>query len=436
MASVTASLIQITFAGFIIKENVDQFRGVEGEEDNKIVKQNWMILLAILTLILSSLLSWPEITNAVATRSFYQLTKREGDSFWANVTGWDVLALMDTISNMILPFILTISGFIIILISESFIDAVLNSTALLFIIEIDDLLPGVLDLDSVSIVRNFLIGAAVQELGEVLKLYENANEAIADSVSSRPAPDSAQSSAPTKPLKKESLVKVAENERILLNTKLGIPKIEYADLLLTDSTEKGTDIPDSFTFAPYEIQGDPMDPDVSNSNYVSKNCLLRRIEWRYTYRYPLSRRPRVGLLKVWKLDEKNAVSDGQEYVLLDFIQDDAPESSDTPVLVDPHKMTDDPHHERMKSLAEKYPDPDALKQDRDLRKEVINDVDEMNVIYAVEGVYMITVFEVSETLLKLRICGSKTAKDFEAAMETYSIWNLDAGAAGLISKHA
>ena len=75
----------------------------------------------------------------------------------------DLFTVMDMVSNSVFPFILIIAGAIVILKAEEFIDAVLNSAALLFILEIDEMLPGVLDLDSSQIVRNCLISECFEE---------------------------------------------------------------------------------------------------------------------------------------------------------------------------------------------------------------------------------------------------------------------------------
>jgi hypothetical protein len=75
----------------------------------------------------------------------------------------DLFTVMDMVSNSVFPFILIIAGAIVILTAEEFIDSVLNSAALLFILEIDEMLPGVLDLDSSQIVRNCLISECFEE---------------------------------------------------------------------------------------------------------------------------------------------------------------------------------------------------------------------------------------------------------------------------------
>jgi hypothetical protein len=54
---------------------------------------------------------------------------------------------MDVVVNTILPSVLIVAGVFVILGQDSFIEAVLNTAALLFIPEIDDSLPSLLGFD-------------------------------------------------------------------------------------------------------------------------------------------------------------------------------------------------------------------------------------------------------------------------------------------------
>ena len=53
---------------------------------------------------------------------------------------------------------------------------------------------------------------------------------------------------------------------------------------------------------------------------------------------------------------------------------------------------------------------------------------------SVEGVYIITVFQMSESVILLRLCGSKSVDDFQRAFEHYSLWEVDKSADKLLSK--
>ena len=60
------------------------------------------------------------------------------------------------------------AGFLLIIDSESFIDAVLNATALLFIPVLDDELPGMIGLDAKHTIRDFLVKSTMQDLNRIL----------------------------------------------------------------------------------------------------------------------------------------------------------------------------------------------------------------------------------------------------------------------------
>jgi len=52
--------------------------------------------------------------------------------------------------------------------------------------------------------------------------------------------------------------------------------------------------------------------------------------------------------------------------------------------------------------------------------------------HVLKGVYVVTNFVMSNSILKLRLCGSKSAKDFIWAMEYYSLWSLTRNATMLL----
>jgi hypothetical protein len=249
---------------------------------------------------------------------------------------------------------------------DSFIDGVLNVVALLFIIEIDDQLPRLLELDAMDIVQGFLIDQAMEE-------YETQD----------------------------------------LDTT--IPEIEFSDMHITNTKESGSVPSKGVTFQPYEVFGEVMEPDeqgnlvtktgslsgrprgrhlsrkksqhrfrlregdmglqVANKRYVTKDCLLRKVEWQYTGGFDYSTRPRIGHLRLTKLDNVKSIIDVQG------------------------KQCDD-----------------------------------SKPWFSVTGVYIITGFSMSDDILRLRICGSETATDFLKAFRYYSLWPLEKPATALLKK--
>ena len=147
----------------------------------------------------------------------------------------------------------------------------------------------------------------------------------------------------------------------------------------------------------------------------------------------MSTNPRIGWLKMWKLGEKDP------YVVSQFGLQGAVKVK--PVVVDdpheavlignPHDVSTELHPNIMQELMVKYSD-EAVKHAPAQRKKRNDALDEMNEIYRIDGVYMITSFEMSEAILRLRICGSKTATDFMSALDCYSLWDLDNSAERLL----
>jgi len=382
-------------------------------------------------LILSCILSWSELQDASNTLDFYKGVKPlELHKQIKIYTGYfHPLALMDYIANFILPIIFTAAGFILIATQENYIEAVLTAIAILFIIQMDNILPGVLfyDLDATAIVHNHLIREALVELKE----YQ---EQIGQFV--------------------DEMTALVPN--VYINGRLrdvnGIPRIQFADMLLTNHPEGGgTQINshnenDSIMFTPHEVLGKHQLPELIASNYITGNCLFKKIEWSYTTGYFSSGRPRVASLRLWKV---NAGDDEIPYEVITNDNNQEHSTNNKIVYVDPHVPVDDPSSSEMTLLLNEYPpksnntfetttDDDASTTTantlltKEMRDDISKKMEECNPIYKLEGIYIITTVECScsssEGILKLRVCGSKTANDFQRAMKEYSLWELDASA--------
>ena len=188
---------------------------------------------------------------------------------------------------------------------KTFLDGVLNSVALIFIAEIDDHLPRLLELDIKDIVQGFLIDQAIEE-------YDILSDPHTFSKSVR--------------------------------------SIEFSDMFLTNTQESGSIPSKGVTFQPYEVFGDQEEPrqqvvvngtvveqtvdggevhgstislgvmfrsrkltgnrgqQVANKRSVTADCLLRKVEWQYTKGYDRTCQPRIGHLRLTKLnDPKNII---------------------------------------------------------------------------------------------------------------------------------
>lgn len=191
---------------------------------------------------------------------------------------------------------------------QTFLDGVLNSVALIFIAEVDDHLPRLLELDTRDIVQGFLIDQAIEEYDDL--------------------PDTELISRPVK-------------------------SIEFSDMFLTNTEESGSIPSKGVTFQPYEVFGDDdahhhhqvvngsvISPpregsmnhgsslsldvmsrsrkrtrrprarghvcaegqQVANKRAVTSDCLLRKVQWQYTKGYDNTCHPRIGHLRLTKLN--------------------------------------------------------------------------------------------------------------------------------------
>jgi hypothetical protein len=180
---------------------------------------------------------------------------------------------------------------------ETFLDGVLNSVALIFIAEIDDHLPRLLELDTRDVVQGFLIDQAIEGYDTL--------------------PVSLDTSPPVK-------------------------SIEFSDMFLTNTQESGSIASKGVTFQPYEVFGVPGQQregsismisldgifrsrkrtrgyrargqvgaegqQVANKRFVTSDCLLRKVQWQYTKGYDHTCQPRIGHLRLTKLnDTKNTI---------------------------------------------------------------------------------------------------------------------------------
>lgn len=146
-------LLQTCLTGYVIAQLYINVNGKTYDNLSRVMKN---LPLALLTLFYSTVLATPEL-------------KEVPDAYGIFGNKYGLLQMMDFIVNAILPSLLIISGFFVILGQEEFIEAVLNTAALLFIPEIDDQLPSLLGFDQKSIVKNFLIHEAMREYDDFVK---------------------------------------------------------------------------------------------------------------------------------------------------------------------------------------------------------------------------------------------------------------------------
>jgi len=314
-------LLQVCLTVFVMMQ-VLVGEDVETEKDFKLRTSLWV--LASLGSLYSIVVAVPEIG---ATMEAFKIYGRLGP-----------LQMIDFIVNVVIPIVLVISGFVLIVEEKDFITAVLNTTALLFIPEIDDVLPKLIGYDSNAIVENHLIKEAKIEYNEITT----------------------------------KLSQIGVSKDIAQNDDLGI---EFNDYFITNNAERGQDTRNFALYQPYIVKNNSVGVEVDPSNYITEDCLLRSVEWKYTnYGVGKTTLPRVGYLKLVKLN-------GEEI-------------------------------EIVFSGAEKI----------DLGRPYFLD----------DGAYMITTFVMSSSILNLRLCGSANPADFLKAIKYYSMWDITAGAKALL----
>jgi len=253
-----------------------------------------------------------------------------------------MLMIMDVVVNMILPLILAYYGFLLILAERKFIDAVLNTTALLFIPEIDDQLPKILGYREDDIIRNFLITESMEDLDKILSAQQPGHNILSG--------------------------------------------LQFGDFYITNMIEQGINAQEGCAFQPYQVtQGitDSSGHQIDPSTTVTPDCLLRKIEWRYTTGFRGTTKPRVGSLRLTKMNGHR----------IDIVRkSDINGNTDVKVGID--------------------------------SKENI-----------LEGLFIITTFQMSEDVIKLRLCGSYDPKNFLKAFDYYSLWHVTLEARNSIKKY-
>jgi len=313
-----AFVLQISLATYIVLEFVNGMEDGEedGEEDD--IQKYKMLPLAIFTAVHSFMVAVPNFNEALVA---YRIFGRIG-----------VLQMMDFTMSAIIPLLLTVTGFFVIFREKSFIEGVINSTALLFIPEIDDQLPSILGLRTEEIVKNFLVAESITTFDEIARLTDTDFN--------------------TDEQKKRNVVS----------------GVQFSDFYITNLPEQG--MTDDTPFQPYQVTADDngMGHQIDPSSFVTSGCLLKRIEWKYSTGYPNTTKPRVAYLHLTKID-------------------------DTVVEI------------------ERKQDPSGF-------------VGISNVSHALEGMFIITTFQMSEDIIKLRACGSFNPRDFLAAFDCYSLWDL------------
>jgi len=216
---------------------------------------------------------------------------------------------------------------------------VLNTAALLFIPEIDDKLPALLGFNEDEIITNYLVAEAVHQYEHLTRGWSTLSCDLNPAAGLKQHPDAG---------------------------------VQFSDFYLTNMKEEGTVTSKCQSFTPYEVHADKQNLGhrFSPSNFVTRNCLIKKITWRYTAYYPNSTLPRIGYLRIEMLYTG------------DVIEIEGKDSFNSNISL--------------------------------LCKEE----------YVLKGIFVITSFQMTSYVNRLRLCGSYNADNFIKAFDYYSLWDI------------
>lgn len=211
--------------------------------------------------------------------------------------------------------------------------------------KIDDQLPQLLGFDSAAIIENFLIQEAKLSYNEYLKLD------------------------------KKDVVRIFDTGNdIETQSRMGKCKygVDFSDFFITNSVMEGSDAHDFVQ--PFNVKVEESGPELDPSNFITEDCLLKRVEWRYTNSQDTI--PTIGYLRLTKMNN--------EVVEIDLSG--------------------------------------------------VSEVERGEAHY-LEGAFIITNFVMTSLSIdSLRLAGSENGRNFLTAVEHYSLWVLTSDAKKLLEK--
>ena len=325
MFAIFSFLMQLCLTSYVVAESIS----------SGLTSWNMKMLpLGLLTLVYSVMLVYPSIRDKDQADEFYGKN-------WSCLTFF--IRFMDSFVNQFLCVVLVFAGFVVIMIQESYIEAVLNSAALLFIPEIDDQLPGLMGFDEAAIIGNYIITTSLKQFDKVCRMSDEeiTNEYLSE-----------------------------------MNPSIGV---DFSDYFLTNIPERASRPEHGDILQPYQVKEglDGLGHQIELSNFVTDNCLIRKIEWSYTVYNPNTSKPRIGYLKIETMTNAIIEINGKG--------------------IDENIVNSDVRHR-------------------------------------LEGAFIITQFQMSNHIIKLRVCGSKDAQSFMDAFDYYSLWPISSSGMKLLNK--
>ena len=388
-------LLQLSFLGYV---------GYELYLPREVKIRYEMIALAALT-------SFYIFIQAVHGQAHFTSVKHVYQYHVGPYTFWmGPVSLADVFANRTLPILMVIAGFLIITRQETFVDGVLIAAALLFVPHLDKQLPTLLNLDAEGIIQTYLVRKAVDELSDLLRPHDY----------------------------------VDERHRELIAARQDGEVIEFNDIFVTNITDN---TPQELErgFGPHEViaghhiwgltSGAIWRPDkvYMAKNIITEDCLLKEVRWRYKRDHRLPR-GYIEKLALVRLDGKTVELTGTDI---------EPEGLVLPTLEDQEAFRSD--------SARGDTSKDKRKSKKEKKRSKKNKDESGYWDGIIQGILIVTQFEMKQSVTKLRICGSrvnlgdgqsrrerlknfKLAKNnFQRAVEYYSLWELDSSAVAILS---
>eukprot|EP00554_Chaetoceros_debilis_P002249 CAMPEP_0194095804 /NCGR_PEP_ID=MMETSP0149-20130528/57016_1 /TAXON_ID=122233 /ORGANISM="Chaetoceros debilis, Strain MM31A-1" /LENGTH=527 /DNA_ID=CAMNT_0038781761 /DNA_START=251 /DNA_END=1833 /DNA_ORIENTATION=- len=182
----------------------------------------------------------PDVINAKTIRRIYG--------------GYGPLQMIDFIVNVVMPLVLVVIGWYLVSIQDNYIDAVIMTTALLFISEIDDQLPALVGLNKEVIVVNYLIREA--------KIDYNAYQGFSvEDIDNMIGSD------------------VKKSARNLfgggMQQSTKSRGVDFNDFFITNSIDDH----ENTMYKPFSVIRSDYGHEIDPSDFISHECLLQSVEW-------------------------------------------------------------------------------------------------------------------------------------------------------------
>jgi hypothetical protein len=383
--------------------------------------QYGMFTLGVLTSIYSSIQARNGLFVSWMATDIYKKDDHKG---YARVECVGLLAQMDRFANVIIPMTIVFAGFFVVVKQEGFIEGVLNSAALLFITEIDEQLPVFFNLDAREIAQSYLLRKIADEV--VSKMSFNAQMSRANRVKLIRAGVMPHGPGYGIRFCDIRVTNTAHTSHSHCRPHEIRPSVDFYQIV-TDNNQ---------FFVRHEKQPEKL--YVKSS--ISADCLLKQVKWHYVRDSDLQK-GYVDRLFLKKLDGTEILIDCHKKGASPLTPEMTGQRSEEYDGGFASQVFDDVEEENNNNNAHSQRNPIRRLQSKRNKKSrsKIKDSEEWD--GEINGVFIITKFDVGHVINNLRICGTRSPKGgelrarrmFRRAVRYYSLWELDPSAQALLA---